>query len=131
MGASPEMAAEEPILETSFRQELLSEDPVISVNHGDISYNLGRSHDLVHDSSLHGYSKILEKENVHFVGGEKNKRKKYNRTEYLGRPNEDYVSSKERPTKGKKGSNDDPFGIDSFIWAREEIEEVEKSDSDI
>ncbi|KAI3704338.1 hypothetical protein L1987_74556 [Smallanthus sonchifolius] len=132
LGSSPgSSAVNRPISDTSIGQELPSEDPLISANHGDISNNVERSPDLGHVPNLHGSTKILEKEKVLFVGGEKNKRKKHNRFNHVGRPNEEYVSSNERPTKEKRGSNEDPFGIDGFIWTQENNEEMEKSDLQI
>ncbi|KAI3743010.1 hypothetical protein L1987_60711 [Smallanthus sonchifolius] len=125
LGSSPgSSAVNRPISDTS-------KDPLISANHGDISNNVERSPDLGHVPNLHGSTKILEKEKVLFVGGEKNKRKKHNRFNHVGRPNEEYVSSNERPTKEKRGSNEDPFGIDGFIWTQENNEEMEKSDLQI
>ncbi|KAI3745042.1 hypothetical protein L1987_58142 [Smallanthus sonchifolius] len=63
LGSSPgSSTVNRPISDTSIGQELPSEDPLISANHGDISNNVERYPDLGHVPNLHGSTKILEKE---------------------------------------------------------------------
>ncbi|KAI3726470.1 hypothetical protein L1987_66267 [Smallanthus sonchifolius] len=115
MGVSPEAEVTEPLMETTNGQGRIDVDPVIGANQEYVSMEVY----LMQQFNLNGVANLSEVEKVPFVGRDKNKRKKFKRTNIVGRPNVEEFSSNERPSKEKRCSGEDPFGIDQFIWAQD------------